>query len=170
LIREKNMRLPMLLLVALLAFTAPASAALPACANETERQAMAVRALQSYFMVAGVACNQAAAYNKFITKYQSPVSAYGSALKSYFTRVYSGSAERQLNDFITGLANAWSQVHMQDMGTYCKGTWEAMWQLDKEPSADPAKLVQYARSVSVQPAVTSVMCAGATTSTQLAQR
>lgn len=164
------MRLPLLFLIALLAFSAPARAALPACASETERQAMAVRALQSYFMVAGVACNQAAAYNKFITKYQSPVSSYGSALKGYFTRVYGGSGERQLNDFITGLANAWSQVHMQDMGNYCKGTWDMMWKLDKETTVDAAKLVQHARAVAVQPAVSAEMCAGATTPTQLAQR
>lgn len=147
----------------------PAVAALPACSSAAEKNAMVVRSLQSYLMVAGVGCNQAGAYNKFMTKYQQLVSMHGGVLRSYFSRVYGGSGERQLNNFITGIANAWSQKHMADMTTYCKGTWDMMWQLDKLASADNAKLLELGQAVSVQPVVADELCSGAVTTTQVAQ-
>lgn len=139
-----------------LLFTSSAQAALPSCASDSERSAMLVRGLQSYLMMAGVACNQGDAYNKFVTANQRELSAQGMALKSYFQRVYGGSAERQMNDFITEIANAWSQVHMRDMATYCKSTWEMMWQLEKQPVA----LTELSKGIAAQPGVTAVMCSG----------
>lgn len=140
----------------------PAQAALPSCSNDGERQAMVIRSFQSYLMVAAVACNQAQAYNTFVTKNQGVLAAEGTRLKSYFRRVY-GPGEKPLNDFITGLANAWSQIHMSDMASYCRGTWETMWKLD----TGKIQLLDQARLTATQPAVATEMCAGAVT-TQVA--
>lgn len=117
---------------------------------------MLVRGLQSYLMMAGVACNQGDAYNRFVTANQTELSTQGVALRGYFQRVYGSGAERHLNDFITGLANAWSQVHMTNMGNYCKSTWEMMYQLEKQPQP----LKQLSMGVVAQPTVTQVMCSG----------
>jgi hypothetical protein len=144
-------------LIALTVLTAvPVRAALPACVSETEKQAMIVRSFQSYLMVAAVACNQAQAYNTFISKNQRMISGEGTALKAYFRRVY-GPGEKPLNDFITALANAWSQIHMNDMGTYCRGTWETMWKLD----TGKIQMIEQARLTASQPAVAAEMCSGA---------
>ncbi len=134
----------------------PVRAALPACVSEIEKQAMVVRSFQSYLMVAAVACNQAQAYNTFISKNQRMISTEGATLKAYFRRVY-GPGEKPLNDFITALANAWSQIHMSDMSAYCRGTWETMWKLD----TGKIQLIDQARLTASQPAVAAEMCAGA---------
>ncbi len=145
-------------------FAMPVQAALPRCASEAERQAMLVRGLQSYLMMAGVGCNQAQAYNKFVTANQTQISSHGQILKSYFSRVYGGSGEKHLNDFITEVANAWSKQHMANMSGYCKATWELMWNLERHP----AKLPELAQKVVQQPMVLDTMCSGAATATQVA--
>ena len=153
--------LPML--TVLLSLTLPAMAVAP-CANEAEREAMAMRVLQSEFMMAGVACNQAQAYNTFITRYQPIISAEGLKLKAYFTRT--GGGEKQLNDFITDLANAWSQVHMKDMKGFCTSTWERMWVANSK-TIDRTNLMVEARDRAALPIINANVCAG--TAVPLAQ-
>jgi hypothetical protein len=148
------MRILVPVLAVLLVISSSVQAALPACASDAERQAMLVRGLQSYLMMAGVACNQGDAYNKFVMRNQRELSAQGNMLRSYFQRVYRGNSERHMNDFITELANAWSQVHMQNMTNYCKSTWDMMWRNERHPSA----VAVLSQGVTAQPSVTSVMC------------
>lgn len=150
------MRLAAIAFVAGLAVSSAAHASLPNCASDVERQAMMVRGLQSYLMMAGVACNQADAYNRFVQTNQAELSAQGTALKGYFRRVYGGNYESHLNDFITEIANAWSQVHMSNMSNYCKSTWEMMYRLEKTPQP----LTQLSMGIAAQPSVTAVMCSG----------
>lgn len=140
-------------------FASPSIAA-PSCASLQEQEAMAVRAFQSQLMVAAVACNQADAYNRFANKYQSIVSAQGNNLKAHFKRAYGGSSEKKLNDFITELANAWSQVHLADMASYCRATWETMWKLEKHP-IDAKQFVELSRNKSFVADIVPVLCSGA---------
>ena len=168
------MRLPSLFVaVALLLSPAPASAALQACTSTAEQQAMQVRSFQSYLMVAGVACNQAAAYNKFMNRYQSFISGHGNNLKSYFTRAYGANSATKMNGLITDLANAWSQIHMKNMNSYCKATWDTFWYLDQEPAATaPAKLLSYAQTTTApQSMVVGTLCSnnGMSAPTSVAQ-
>lgn len=142
-----------------LGLSSPVAAA-PSCASLQEQEAMAVRAFQSQLMVAAVACNQADAYNRFANKYQSIVSAQGNNLKAHFQRAYGGSGEKKLNDFITELANAWSQVHLADMASYCRATWETMWKLEKHP-IDTKQFVELSRNKSFVADIVPVLCAGA---------
>lgn len=137
------------------AFAKPA-----ACVSEAERQAMAVRAFQSQLMVAAVACNQADAYNTFARRYQTQLTSQGESLKAYFKRAHAGKSEKELNNFITELANAWSQVHLQNMTSYCKATWATMWQLEKHPQS-AADFVTTARNQSYIANVVPVLCDGA---------
>ncbi len=146
------------LILALIVFAQPAQARLPACTSAAERDAMAVRALQSFFMLAGVACNQADSYNRYMTRYQAQVAAHTEHLKGYFTRVYGRKGETHLNDFVTNLANAWSQVHLDGMNTYCKATWDILVQLEKMPAVDDAKMVRIAHTLARQKPVAAVLC------------
>lgn len=153
------MRLALVVAMVGLVLSSSAQAALPTCASDSERQAMLVRGLQSYLMMAAVACNQSDAYNKFININQGELSRQGVALKAYFQRVYGGNAERHLNGFITEIANEWSQVHMADMNNYCKSTWDMMYQLEK----NPMPLAEVSKGVAAQPGVTNAMCSGVAT-------
>lgn len=142
-----------------------AAAALPACTTQAERDAMTVRSFQSYLMVAAVACNQAQAYNGFVSRYQGELSSHGQRLKGYFQRVYGRSSDPHLNDFITDLANAWSQSHMANMGAYCKATWDTMWYLTQGPQAGAAGFAQAVAERATSPVVREVLCAGAVPAT-----
>jgi hypothetical protein len=65
-----------------------------------------------------------------------------------------------MNDFITNLANAWSQVHMKNMKGFCTSTWNRMWALTNKPS-DRAMLINQAVSrVAATPLVTAELCSG----------
>ncbi len=153
------MRFALVLAMVGLVFTSSAHAALPSCASDGERQAMLVRGLQSYLMMAAVACNQSDAYNKFINNNQAELSRQGHSLKAYFQRVYGGSSETHLNKFITEIANEWSQVHMANMTNYCKSTWDMMYQLEKQPMP----LTEVSKGIAAQPGVTNAMCSGVAT-------
>ena len=141
-------------------FSAGQAMALPACTTAAERDAMVMRALQSQLMVAAVACNQTPAYNSFLTTYQSQFSSAGQQLRGYFNRTYSGSGEKQMNNFITALANAWSRVHMANMKQYCEATWKFMWQAT-HPVASAATILSSARQVAANPVIGAELCSGA---------
>lgn len=135
-----------------------AQAALPSCTTAAEQNAMSVRAFQSFLMLAGVACNQAQAYNRFMTRYNVQVSSHGDALKSYFSRVYPHHSETKMNDFVTELANAWSAIHLRDMKGYCKASWDIMMLLERLPRVDDSKLIQASRAMANQKPVPDVLC------------
>ncbi len=123
-------------------------AAEAACATKAEVDAMNLRALKSAFMVAALSCNQQSSYNAFISKNQSMFSADGAHVKGYFVRTYGGSAEYQLNRFVTKLANEASQISMgQESNVYCKSMQKAFTHavsLDKAGVAKLAASSQYA--------------------------
>jgi hypothetical protein len=155
--------MPKIVIIALiiLGLMQPAAAALPSCTSASEQNAMTVRAFQSFLMLAGVACNQAQAYNRFMTRYNGQISGHGDALKGYFQRVYAAKAEAKMNDFVTELANAWSAIHLRDMKGYCKASWDIMMLLERLPRVDDSKLVQASRAMAGQKPVPDVLCAPA---------
>ena len=75
------------------------------CAQPNEMQAIRVRALQTELMIAGLSCNGQAHYNYFITNYQLQLKTYADAMRSYFKRSYGPTAELEMNEFVTQLAN-----------------------------------------------------------------
>ena len=141
-----------------------AMAALPACQTNLERETMAVRSFQSYLMVAAVACGQSQAYNQFISKHQNALAGNGQHLRAYFKRVYGDRAsEKKLTDFITDLANVWSQIHMGDMKGYCTGTWNTMWHLTHGARATFDQVKFAASEVASHPKAVSSLCSDAFT-------
>lgn len=134
-----------------------------ACATKAEADAMNLRALKSALMVAALSCNQQSSYNAFINKNQSMFSADGAQVKGYFVRAYGGSAEYQLNRFVTKLANEASQVSMgQESDAYCKSMQEAFKNavsLDKAGVAQLAASPRYASLHSIRTCTTGAQTA-----------
>lgn len=85
------------------------SAQAATCANTKEKQAIDLRTLQSQLMVSALSCGMQPEYNSFIEKFNPVLASAGGDLKSYFTRVYSGRGKKELNSFVTRLANDISQ-------------------------------------------------------------
>lgn len=110
-----------IILVMLLSLHLPISAF--ACAYEEEVDAFNVRALQSSMMVAALSCDQKKQYNKFIRKHQDYIVDSSEELKSYFKRKHGSGYEKELNRFITKLANEATKKSMSDdSDAYCVQT------------------------------------------------
>jgi hypothetical protein len=153
------MRSIVFVILVVLLLAPSAQAALPSCKTQAEQNAMSVRAFQSFLMLAGVACNQADAYNRFMTRYKGQITDHSGALKSYFARVYPRSSDAKMNDFVTDLANAWSGVHLKNMQSYCKASWDIMTLLERLPQVDDARLIRSARAMAAQDGVVQTLCA-----------
>jgi len=91
------------------------------CLQPTERTAIEVRALQSQLMVAALACNKTNDYNAFVTRYQRDLGEAYKAVTSHFKRVHGNvQGQKQLDIFITQLANAQSQDGIDQGSTFCQ--------------------------------------------------
>ena len=89
------------------------------CAAPDDVQALQVRVLQTELMVAALSCQQQDPYNAFVIRFQPTLAVHGKALKSFFKRIYGGSATAQLDDFVTRLANEASLRGMRDLKNFC---------------------------------------------------
>jgi hypothetical protein len=88
------------------------------CLQPAERTAMEVRALQSQLMVAALACGQTDQYNAFVTRNQRDLGDAYRTVTAHFKRVHGNvQGQRQLDGYITQLANAQSQDGI-DQGTF----------------------------------------------------
>ncbi len=96
-------------------------AAQAACFNETEWKAAHVRIYQTDLQVAALECanvsgaDRSADYNAFIAKFSDRLKANSKILTSHFQRVYGKAASRELDQFVTKVANDSSSRTMSDM-------------------------------------------------------
>ena len=81
------------------------------CVQPAERTAFDIRALQSQLMVAALACNQDAAYNAFVRRYQNDLASAYRGVQGHFRRTAGGSHQRELN--------AHSQEQIRAGSQYC---------------------------------------------------
>lgn len=100
------------------------------CATPEETAAFQVRHLQSRFMVAALSCNQADAYNGFVTRFQPVLAEMGRKLVAYYSRAGGTPA---LNRAVTVLANTASQLRGADPQGFCTATWNLFWELGQTP-------------------------------------
>jgi len=89
------------------------------CVQPAERAAFDVRALQSKLMVAALSCSQDAAYNAFVRKFQAELGAAYRDVQGHFRRTGGGNHQRELDGFITQMANAHSQEQIRAGSQYC---------------------------------------------------
>jgi hypothetical protein len=91
------------------------------CLQPVERTAMEVRALQSQLMVAALACNKTDQYNAFVTRYQRDLGDAYKSVTSHFKRVHGNvQGQKQLDMYITSLANVQSQDGIDQGSTFCQ--------------------------------------------------
>lgn len=98
---------------------AAAPAFAQACANAREKAAFDLRALQTHLMVGALSCGMHDRYNAFVTRFQSDLAGAHRQLTAYFNRVHGRSAQRNLNEYITALANAQSQEGIRHGSQFC---------------------------------------------------
>ena len=92
---------------------------LPAsCLTPAEGQAVRLRMFRADLAVAALSCQQQSQYNSLVTRHQAELVRQGRALMSMFRRLHRGNAERELNRFITHLANRASLRRLASQG-YC---------------------------------------------------
>ena len=125
--------------------------------------ALAVRTLQSDMMVAAMSCNARDRRNAVVVKYRSDFQKYGAELKAYFTKLDGSNATREINTYVTDLANYGSLRHAQDNTAFCGGVESAFSALliDKEKTF---KRVALAYAMRVSPSLKQEITLAATES------
>lgn len=134
----KSRALGLCVAVALSATLAATDASAQACNASQDQVTLNVRELQSHLMVAALSCGYQQQYNQFVTKFQGDLAKNGSALTSYFSRQYGGSAKSQLNSYVTRLANDASRVSMGNRRDFCQQASAAFQTLQSTPTGQLA--------------------------------
>ncbi|HEX6980942.1 MAG TPA: hypothetical protein VF342_16750 [Alphaproteobacteria bacterium] len=102
----------------------PSSDAVARCLTDREQTAFRVRMLQTELMVAALSCRGVPGrdftgqYNVFVKKHEDQLISHGRVLQSYFGARYGADARRQLDAYITSLANEVSRRSMLSP-TFC---------------------------------------------------
>ena len=100
-----SLRLTSLVLVIAFLAAAPAEAGRMTCVSAAEEIALNTRVLQTELMVAALACGEQERYNAFVTTFRREIAAQGSSLRRLFARAYGHAGTREMNAFVTRLAN-----------------------------------------------------------------
>jgi hypothetical protein len=72
-------------------------------------------------MVAALACGEQRRYNAFVTTFRRELAAQASSLRRLFDRAYGSGGRRELNAFVTRLAND-AATRSAGSGGYCTET------------------------------------------------
>lgn len=124
-------------LVLTLGLTMPNMTMADGCAKPDEHTALNARALQTELMVAALACRHRDRYNAFVTKYRAELVKQGQSMQSYFRRQHGAAGQKNMNAFVTRLANGVSRRSFKERQTFC-GHAAAMF--NQLLSAKPAKV------------------------------
>ena len=91
-----------------------------ACLQPAEKTAFDIRALQSQLMVAALACGQQDDYNAFMRKFPNDLAAAFRGVAGHFRRTGGSQHQRQLDQYITNLANGQSQLSIARGSFFCR--------------------------------------------------
>ncbi len=97
----------------------PAAVTIPAPKVSNEPMSIQVRRLQTRMMVAALSCDMRNEYNAFVTTYRPELTRHGNDLQAHFARNFGKSNQKQLNSFVTSLANEASAASLVDHDGYC---------------------------------------------------
>lgn len=95
-------------------------AALAACLQPVEKTAFDVRALQSQLMVVALTCQQQDDYNNFVRRHMNELNNAQRSVTSYHRRVHGAQHQRQLDLYITNLANSQMQAGITRGSFFCR--------------------------------------------------
>lgn len=91
-----------------------------ACVQPAEKTAFDIRALQSQLLVAALACGQHDDYNAFVRKNQTELATAFRNLAAHFRRTAGAQHQRQLDQYITELANSQSRISIDRGSFFCR--------------------------------------------------
>lgn len=117
----------------------PAAAAV--CANSSEREALDTRVLQTELVVAALSCGENQRYKAFVGRFENELIKRAGVMKKYFQRSHGGRANKEMNQFVTSLANEASQRSLAESATFCAGATKLFEDLMK---VEPKELVKFA--------------------------
>ncbi|WP_051213386.1 hypothetical protein [Rubritepida flocculans] len=95
-------------------------AAIAACLQPAEKTAFDVRALQSQLMVVALTCQQQDDYNNFVRRHMNELNNAQRGVTSYHRRVHGAQHQRQLDLYITNLANSQMQAGITRGSFFCR--------------------------------------------------
>jgi hypothetical protein len=95
-------------------------AAIAACLQPAEKTAFDVRALQSQLMVVALTCQQQDDYNNFVRRHMNELNSAQRGVTSYHRRVHGAQHQRQLDLYITNLANSQMQAGITRGSFFCR--------------------------------------------------
>jgi hypothetical protein len=113
------LRLTGFILALALAAPDPAAAGRLACVSPRDEVTLNARVLQTELMVAALACGEQQRYNAFVTTFRGEIAAQSSSLRRLFGRAYGSAGTRELNAFVTRLANDAAGRSAAAAGRYC---------------------------------------------------
>jgi hypothetical protein len=116
---KSNRKTSYRLLLGGLAAIAAGPAIAQSCMPAAEANAFHVRTLQSQLMVTAITCQRDADYNAFVRKYQRDLHNAYLGVQGHYRRTAGGSAQRDLDQYITTLANAQSQDGLRAGTHFC---------------------------------------------------
>ncbi|WP_159998994.1 hypothetical protein [Roseomonas sp. 18066] len=140
-----NQRLAGFALAAGVALALPAAA--QSCLQAAEKTAMDVRALQSQLMVAALSCDRHDQYNAFVTRYQKELGSAYRQVTGHFRRVHGANGQRQLDSYITTLANAQSQEGIRQGSFFCQNVAPLFQQALSQPGMTELAALSVAQQV-----------------------
>jgi hypothetical protein len=95
-------------------------AAIAACLQPAEKTAFDVRALQSQLMVVALTCQQQDDYNNFVRRHMNELNNAQRGVTNYHRRVHGAQHQRQLDLYITNLANSQMQAGITRGSFFCR--------------------------------------------------
>ncbi len=116
------------------------------CLSPTETRVVRLRMFRADLAVAALSCHQQTQYNNLVTRHQDELVRQGQALRALFQRIHHANAERELNRFITHLANRASLKRLEQP-RYCQD----MNRVFQEAQAQPRQgLMAYVQARTLQ--------------------
>jgi hypothetical protein len=95
------------------------------CPAPDERSSLTVRALQAKLMVAALSCSARGDYNQFARLYAPHLANHGVSLRRWFRKLHGIRHKREINRFVTLLANDASMRSIGDRVEFCAKSQEA---------------------------------------------
>lgn len=130
-------------IAALFALSSPANAD---SLSARERAALDVRYLQTELMVAALSCGRPdfhQHYNVFVSKFSKSLKQHANVMKNYFNRQYGKQGMKQMDSYVTRLANEASLRSMQQV-SFCEDS-RVLFQ--RVTSLEPTSLDAFSASV-----------------------
>lgn len=113
------------------------------CASSVDQAALEARILQTELMVTALSCQEHSRYNNFVIKFQEELVRRGTDLRDFFNHAYGAQGTRNLNKFVTELANIASHRSLVRTDQFCN---EVRSEYDTVLAMSPSQLTGYAAS------------------------